>query len=71
MFQITLRVARISCGYTEEEVTRYCGISVDKLRDFEKDCREMPITVACKMAKLFKMSLDQIYIGPEAELIAK
>ena len=41
MFQITLRAARISCGYTVEEVAEYCGVTIDKLNEFENNCKDM------------------------------
>lgn len=67
MFQITLRAARISCGYSVEEAAGLLGIDSDTLNEFEKDSGEVPCTVVVKFRNLYGVSPDDIYVGPESD----
>ena len=70
MFKITLRAARISCGYTVEEVAEYCGVTTDKLNEFENDCKGMPISIGLKISNLYNLPPSAIFIGSETEYIS-
>jgi len=61
------RTARESCGYAVEEVAGYCGISVDTYKNYEKNSGEMIKVIACKLKRLYSISLDLFYVGTEAE----
>ncbi|WP_407310431.1 helix-turn-helix transcriptional regulator [Desulfosporosinus sp. SB140] len=60
---ITLSSARTVCGYTQEEAARHCGVSPIIIEKYEKDCTDMPINLACKISRLYDISLDDLYIG--------
>lgn len=68
-FKFSLRAARISCGYSVEEAAQYYGISTLEMEQYEKDCGDMPVFVVRKMARLYGVSLDSLFIGLEAECI--
>jgi len=62
MFKITLRAARISCGYTIDEVAMSCGINIDSYRRYESDPGLMPASIAYRVRKLLQIPLDLIYV---------
>lgn len=68
MFQITLEAARIACGYTIEQVANHCRVESNIIREFEVDCTEMPIDLACKVSKIYDISLDDLYIGKQKKI---
>ena len=63
MFQITLRDARISSGYTVEEAARLCGVTVEAYNAYENDAGIIPKNTACKIKKMYHISLDLIYFS--------
>ncbi|EGW36446.1 helix-turn-helix transcriptional regulator [Desulfosporosinus sp. OT] len=67
MFQITFRAARIASGYTIEQVASHCSVESNTIKRFENDCTEMPIDLACKVSKLYNISLDDLFIGKQKE----
>jgi len=69
MFQITLRAARLSCGYTPEEVAKHCGITVKAYEKIEKDSGKVKLGILLGLLKLFGVSADLIYFGTEADCI--
>jgi transcriptional regulator with XRE-family HTH domain len=69
MFKITLRAARVACGYTEEEVAKHSGVSVDTLGKYEVDSGKMPISLIRKILNMYGVSSSFIYFGTEADCI--
>lgn len=69
MFQFTLRAARISCGYTVEEVANKCGVSAKTISKCEENAAKIGILLIFKIARLYGVSTDDIYCGPESECI--
>lgn len=67
MFKISLRAARELSGYTVEEVAVICGITVEDVKGYEKDTREMPFDLARKVKRLFHINIEQIHLGLESE----
>ena len=65
MFKFTLRAARVSCGYTEEEVAGYCGIKVGTLEKYEKNTALIPVEVLSELSMLFNVPLALIFIGTD------
>lgn len=65
MFQFTLRAARVSCGYTEEEVAGYCGIRVGVLEKYEKNTVLIPVEVLSKISVLYNVPMALVFIGTE------
>lgn len=67
-FQITLRAARISCGYTVKEVAQVCGVSSSTISKYERNSGNLPLNLMLKLRKLYNnVSLDLIYYGTESE----
>jgi len=60
MFQITLRAARESRGYTAEEVARCLGISISVYIAYERVPGTIPKIIACKIKKMYDISLEKI-----------
>ena len=71
MFQITLRAARISCGYTVEEVAEYCGVTTRVLNDLEIDSGQMQFLLMQKLTNLYRVPLDLVYFGTEVDCIKR
>jgi len=71
MFQFTLRAARVSCGYTVEEVARHCGIPVHAFNDLEIDSGQMQFSLMQKLTNLYGVSQDLIYFGVEVDCIER
>lgn len=69
MFKITLRMARELSELSVEEVAVVYGITVEDVKRYEKDTREMPFDLAKKAKRLFHINIGQIYLGLESEYI--
>lgn len=67
MPMITLRAARISCGYSAKQIADLCSIKLSEYETFEKDSRLIPKNIAVKLKNILGISLDKIYIGKENE----
>lgn len=67
--QITLRVARISCGYTQGEVAKYIGVTPRTIRRWEKGGGDLAYKTLVKIRRLYGIPLDYIYFGSESEAI--
>ena len=62
MFKISLKTARELSGYTVEEVAKQCGVSIVQMEAFEREPGEIPKVMACKIKKMYKISLDLLEI---------
>jgi len=60
MFQITLKTARESCGYTQEEVANYCMIRIGEYIKMEIYTVTIPSDILRKIRKLYGIPLDFI-----------
>ena len=67
--QITLRAARVMCGYTVGEVAESCGVSVEEYEGYERDTRGVPMSTACKLADIYGASWNWLFIGLELDAI--
>lgn len=67
MFQFTLRATRILSGFTVEEVATACGVTVRKIKLYEKDSGRMPRSIAAQIVRLYRISYDYIYFGKEKD----
>lgn len=57
---ITLEIIRNSAGYTIEEASEHCQVSVEEMKRFENDPGIMPKVIACKIKRLYNISLDSL-----------
>jgi DNA-binding XRE family transcriptional regulator len=55
-------MAREMSGYTLDEAAEYCGVSTEQMEAFEREPGEIPKNVACKIKKMYNISLDIIEI---------
>ncbi len=66
---LTLRMARMSFGYSPEKVASYCEISTHDYNLFETDSSLMELGIIRKINELFQIPLELIFIGPESKFI--
>lgn len=55
MFQITLRTARESCGYTVKRVATYCGVSSRTIRKYENNSFNLPLYLIIQLSELYEV----------------
>ena len=60
MFNIRLREARLSCGYTQQAIADNLGIALRSYQCYEGGSRKPPIDTLCKMADIFNVSTDYL-----------
>ncbi|WP_271002149.1 helix-turn-helix transcriptional regulator [Listeria seeligeri] len=66
---ITLKAARVNCGYTINEAAKLVGVHMQTLSKFEKDSSKMPLSLLKRVAELYHISEDNIFFGNENEFI--
>ncbi|WP_135549016.1 helix-turn-helix domain-containing protein [Desulfosporosinus fructosivorans] len=69
MAQVTLRSAREMNGYSMEDIAVVCGITVEDVKMYEEDTRKMPFDLAKKAKRLFRINIEQIFVGLESEYV--
>lgn len=69
--QITLRAARISAGYSPEEVQKLLNIPPRELDSYEMDSSEIPMVVIVQLQGLYSFSLDNLFLGNESHFSIK
>lgn len=67
---LTLRMARENNHMTQEEVSKKTGIPLRTIRRTEKDNRYMKLDRFMILLRLYKVSLNHIYIGKEEDYYA-
>lgn len=65
--QFTMRAVRVSCGYAEDEVARYCGVSTETINELEIDSGQIDYNLLSKLINLYGVTLDLIYLGSETD----
>ena len=66
MFEISLRAARVSCGYTVGEVAEYCGVSSSTIRKYENNPSRLPLYLIIQLSGLYGIppnSLSRVFIN--------
>lgn len=63
-----LRELREVCGYSVERLARELGISPELYASYEKDGRDIPISVIFEVANLFKVDFNEIITGTGGKL---
>lgn len=56
-----LKSARMSAGFTQEQVGKSIGVSKARVSDYEAGKTEPPIKTLLKLVKLLNLSLDDLY----------
>jgi len=63
MFHITLKEVRESSGYSAEKAAEKLGILIEVYNNYENDPGQIPKVVACKIRRMYGISLDSLCIG--------
>lgn len=66
MLKITLRAARVSCGYTVAEAAKKSGLDPRTIFKNEEDSSRITWDTAEKLCDLYDVSPDIIFWGPES-----
>src|SRR5690606_35565347 len=66
---LTLRAARVNCGYTQGEVAELAGRNVDTITYYEKDSTNIPKSLETFLLDLYDVPGDYIFFGKESDLI--
>jgi transcriptional regulator with XRE-family HTH domain len=69
MLQITLRAARVNCGFTLREVAQQTKRSVDTIIKYEKNSTDIPHDLMSTLLELYSVSIDYIFFGSESDFI--
>lgn len=64
--QITLRAARVNCGYKLSEVAQRTKKSIDTIRKYEIDSTEIPRDLMVELLDLYGIPDDYIFFGKES-----
>lgn len=71
MFEIAfadnLRVLRLEKGFTQAKLAEIVGLDQSTVSDYEAGRSEPIISVAMKLAKMFNMTVEELYIGRDGE----
>ncbi|MCY9513267.1 helix-turn-helix domain-containing protein [Paenibacillus apiarius] len=61
--KITFRDARTNLSLSYEEVSQKLGISEHRIKKYEEDNRNMPYELLAALCKLYRISIDHLFIG--------
>lgn len=67
IFLFTLKAARLSCGYTEEDVGMLVGSSEQEIIEIERDSGSIDYSILNKLVTLYKVPVELIYLGQEQD----
>ena len=65
MLQISLAAARVNAGLTQKEVAEKMGVSKVTIISWEKGKTLPNIATARKLAELYEIPLDNIFLGDD------
>ena len=68
--EIALRIKELReiCDYSEEDIAKELGISVDLYKQYEANGQDIPINVIYQLSKLYKVDFAEILTGVSAKL---
>lgn len=69
MYKVTLRAARINCGFTTKEVGAITGKSEATIQKYEKDSTNIPRDLSVVLLQLYKVPEEHIFFGRESVFI--
>lgn len=64
----TLKALRVNYGLTAEEVSRKISIHHQTLLKYEKNSSKIPMDLLSRLATLYGVSMDDIFLGDKYEL---
>lgn len=65
---MNLRAARISNGYTPEQVSKHCEVSTSTIRKYESNPTRLPLYLVLQLSELYKVSPNS-FVMPELKCI--
>jgi transcriptional regulator with XRE-family HTH domain len=69
MTQITLRAARVNCGFKLKEVANHCEKSVDTIIKYEKNSSDIPHDMMLRLLILYDVTINDIFFGKLSDFI--
>lgn len=66
-FILTLRAARVNCGYTTKDVARITGRHHETIGSYEKDSTNIPRDLMVLLLDLYQVSYENIFFGKESD----
>ena len=69
MMLITLRAARVNCGYSQQEAAKLLGVHYQTLSKWENDSSDMPMSAISKASDVYHIPANNIFFGNENEFI--
>ena len=66
MYKVTLRAARINCGYNTKQVGEILGKSYATIERYERDSTNIPRDLSVDLLKLYKVPEEHIFFGKES-----
>ena len=66
-FADNLRVLRLEKGFTQAKLAEIVGLDQSTVSDYEAGRSEPIISVAMKLAKMFNMTVEELYSGRAEE----
>lgn len=64
--QITLKAARVNCGFTLKDVAEKTGKSVDTISKYEADSTNIPRDLMVDLINLYRVPDEIIFFGKES-----
>ncbi|WP_199615504.1 helix-turn-helix domain-containing protein [Paenibacillus alkalitolerans] len=64
--QITLRAARVNCGFTLKEVAHQTGRSTETISKYEIDSTNIPRDLMVELIALYQVPDEHIFFGKES-----
>lgn len=64
--QVTLRAARVNCGYTLKDVAEKTGRSMDTISKYENDSTNIPRNLMVMLIDLYNIPDEHIFFGSES-----
>lgn len=62
MNRLALNIIRESLGHTIENVAKHCGVSVNQMKEYEKNAGDIPASIVIKLRNLYGIPIDYIKI---------
>ncbi|WP_112493955.1 helix-turn-helix domain-containing protein [Streptococcus suis] len=69
MTQWTLKACRVNAGYTLRQVAKKVGKNFQTISKYEKDSTIIPFELLKDLSKLYRVKLDDIFLGNSTKKI--
>ncbi|HEM5194191.1 TPA: helix-turn-helix transcriptional regulator [Streptococcus suis] len=69
MTQWTLKACRVNAGYTLRQVAKKVGKNFQTISKYEKDSTQIPFELLKELSELYRVKLDDIFLGDSTKKI--